>query len=66
MEPTIALSPTIETVLALGVGSSKSCNVDEGKATANGMTGIRGVSRTSTLDDVWPSASGWDAIIVMR
>jgi hypothetical protein len=63
MEPTIALSPTIETVFVLGVGSSKSRNVDEGNDTANGITGTCGVSRTSTLDNRL-SDSGKDAMVV--
>lgn len=69
IEPTIALSPTIETVLALmGMGSSGSWNVDAGNDTTNGITGMRGVSRISTFgacDGLSLSDSGTDAIALI-
>ena len=67
IEPTIELSPTIDTVLdALGVGLSKSCNVEGGNTTANGITAIRGDARISTLLDDWPlsSSDGRDVMVV--
>ncbi len=50
MDPTIPLSPIKATVLPLGFGSSKFCNVDVGNATAKGIADIPGVSSGRTDD----------------